>query len=290
MKKRLSLFFALMLILSFLPVYAATDGDAPSPEEALRLAIKNGETEYTLSDDLTLSADLILPVKFTLIVDEGCTLTIPDGVTLKVRNRLFVYGGVVVADGGRLLLDSLPLDNAIMPACVYVLDGGALTVDTGGKLENDGHLFVQNDAAVRVDGDYTVITGTFDDDYTPTSYPALTYCVPYDSAEIDLPGIPPELVTLHYTVYSEEELLSALSLAETFSGRAEIFVLSQKITLPSDTVIGKNGRLELMRETEMTVPQGVTLTNYGVISVMDQNARLTAEAGSEVQNSGIFYF
>ena len=71
MKKRLSLFFALILILSVLPVYAAADGDAPSPaEEALRLAIKNGETEYTLYDDLTLSADLIIPVKFTLTVDE----------------------------------------------------------------------------------------------------------------------------------------------------------------------------------------------------------------------------
>ena len=291
MKKRLSLFFALILILSVLPVYAAADGDAPSPaEEALRLAIKNGETEYTLSDDLTLSGDLILPVKFTLTLWEGCTLTVPDGVALKVRNRLFVFGSVIVADGGRLLLDSIPIDNAITPASVYVLDGGALAVDAGGKLENDGYLFVQNDAAVRVDGDYTVITKTFDEDHGAEIYPALTYCVPCDSAEIDLPGIPPELVTLHYEVYSEEELLSALSQAETFSGRAEIYIISQKITLHSDTVIGKNVRLELMRETEMTVPQGVTLINRGMIWAIDRNVRVTAEAGSEVQNSGIFYF
>ncbi len=291
MKKTLSLFLVLLTVFSLLAPSAAADGEAPSPaEEALRLAIKNGETEYTLYDDLTLSADLIIPVKFTLTVEEGCTLTVPDGVALKVRNNITVYGSVVVSSGGRLRLDSLPIDNAITPAGVNVLDGGALTVDAGGKLENDGFLFVQNDAAVRVDGDYTVITGTFNDDSIPSLYPVLTYCVPYDSAEIDLPGIPPELVTLHYEVYSEEELLSTLSLAESFSGRAHIFVLSQKITLHSDTVIGKNVQLELMRETEMTVPQGVTLTNYGVISVMDRNARLTAEAGSEVKNFGILYF
>ena len=291
MKKRLSLFFTLILILSVLPVYAAADGDSPSPaEEALRLAIKNRETEYTLSDDLTLSADLIIPVKFTLTVEEGCTLTVPDGVALKVRENLFVFGGVVVADGGRLLLDSIPIDNAITPASVYVLDGGALTVDAGGKLENDGYLFVQNDAAVRVDGDYTIITKTFSNDSGVQMYPALAYSVPYDLAEIDLPGIPPELVTLHYEVYSEEELLSALSLAETFSGRVEIYIVSQKITLHSDTAIGKNVWLELLRETEITVPQGVTLTNYGGISATSRNARVTAEAGSEVQNFGIFYF
>ena len=290
MKKRLSLFFALILILSVLPVYAAADGEAPSPEEALRLAIKNGETEYTLYDDLTLSADLIIPVKFTLTVEAGCTLTVPDGVALKVRNRLFAFGSVVVSSGGRLLLDSLPIDNAITPASVYVLDGGALTVDAGGKLENDGYLFVQNDATVRVDGDYTIITKTFSNDSGVQMYPALAYSVPYDLAEIDLPGISPELVTLHYEVYSEEELLSALSLAETVSGRVEIYIVSQKITLHSDTAIGKNVWLELLRETEITVPQGVTLTNYGGISATSRNARVTAEAGSEVQNFGIFYF
>ena len=290
MKKTLSLFLVLLTVFSLLAPSAAADGDAPSPEEALRLAIKNGETEYTLYDDLTLSADLIIPVKFTLTVEEGCTLTVPDGVALKVRENLFVFGGVVVADGGRLLLDSIPIDNAITPASVYVLDGGALTVDAGGKLENDGYLFVQNDAAVRVDGDYTIITKTFSNDSGVQMYPALAYSVPYDLAEIDLPGISPELVTLHYEVYSEEELLSALSLAETFSGRVEIYIVSQKITLHSDTAIGKNVWLELLRETEITVPQGVTLTNYGGISATSRNARVTAEAGSEVQNFGIFYF
>lgn len=290
MKKTLSLFLVLLTVFSLLAPSAAADGEAPSPEEALRLAIKNGETEYTLYDDLTLSADLIIPVKFTLTVEAGCTLTVPDGVALKVRNNITVYGSVVVFSGGRLRLDSLPIDNAITPAGVNVLDGGALTVDAGGKLENDGFLFVQNASAVRVDGDYTVITGTFNDDSTPPSYPVLAYCVPYDSAEIDLPGIPPELVELWYMVYSEEELLSALSLAEAFSGRAHIFAFSQNITLHSDTVIGKNVQLELMRETEMTVPQGVTLTNYGVISTIEWNARLTAEAGSEVKNYGMLYF
>lgn len=291
MKKRLSLFFALILILSVLPVYAAADGEASSPaEEALRLAIKNGETEYTLYDDLTLSADLTLAPRLCLTVAKGCTLTIPDGVALKVRNNITVYGSVVVSSGGRLLLDSLPIDNAITPASVYVLDGGSLTVDAGGKLENDGYLLVQTGAAVRVDGDYTIITKTFSNDSGVQMYPALAYSVPYDLAEIDLPGIPPELVTLHYEVYSEEELLSALSLAETVSGRVGIYIVSQKITLHSDTAIGKNVWLELLRETEITVPQGVTLTNYGGISATSRNARVTAEAGSEVQNFGIFYF
>ena len=290
MKKTLSLFLVLLTVFSLLAPSAAADEEAPSPEEALRLAIKNGETEYTLYNDLTLSADLIIPVKFTLTVEAGCTLTVPDGVTLKVRNNITVYGSVVVSSGGRLRLDSLPIDNAITPAGVNVLDGGALTVDAGGKLENDGFLFVQNDAAVRVDGDYTVITKTFSNDSGVQMYPVLAYSVPYDSAEIDLPGIPPELVTLHYEVYSEEELLSALSLAETVSGRVEIYIVSQKITLHSDTAIGKNVWLELLWETEITVPQGVTLTNYGGISATSRNARVTAEAGSEVQNFGIFYF
>ena len=212
MKKTLSLFLVLLMVFSLLAPSAAADGEAPSPEEALRLAVENREAEYTLSDDLTLSADLTLTPRLCLTVAEGCTLTIPDGVTLTVSGGLDIYGSVVVADGGKLL--STTLINArgeFWLNCVQIFNGGSLTVDDGGEMESD-----QSDVIVSIGGTFCV-NGTFTQTTEPiaeTDYRPRVYCkLPYYTAEYDLPGVPPEYVGLMYDVFNEDALVSALSMA-----------------------------------------------------------------------------
>ena len=283
MKKRLSLFFALAMILSFLPVYAAADGEAPSPaEEALRLAIKKGGEEYTLSDDLTLSADLTLAPRLCLTVAKGCTLTIPDGVTLTVSGGLDIHGSVVVADGGKLL--STTVINArgeFLLNCVQIFDGGSLTVDDGGEMESD-----QSDVIVYIGGTFCV-NGMF----TETDYRPRVYCkLPYYTAEYDLPGVPPEYVGLVYDAFNEDALLSALSIAEAVPNLVHIQTGLVTMTLYSDTLIGKNVVLSLFDGVNIVVAPGAVLTNRGSIEARSQGVELIAEPGAEIRNYGTMDF
>lgn len=290
MKKRLSLFFALILILSVLPVYAAADGDAPSPaEEALRLAIKNGGEEYTLSDDLTLSADLTLAPRLCLTVAKGCTLTIPDGVTLTVSGGLDIHGSVVVADGGKLL--STTVINArgeFLLNCVQIFDGGSLTVDDGGEMESD-----QSDVIVYIGGTFCV-NGMFTQTTEPiaeTDYRPRVYCkLPYYTAEYDLPGVPPEYVGLMYDAFNEDALLSALSIAEAVPNLVHIQTGLVTMTLYSDTLIGKNVVLSLFDGVNIVVAPGAVLTNRGSIEARSQGVELIAEPGAEIRNYGTMDF
>ena len=301
MKKLLSLFFALAMVLSFLPVYAAADGDAPemSGEEArLRAAVAEAaaavgaaddgyvedSTEYELYDALILSDDLTLPENFTLSVLGA--LTVPDGVTLTVNGHIEVHGDIVVSSGGRLLIDTVLHEWGFSLANVYVWEGGTLTVEAGGELESHGELHIDTGTAIRMDGTYTQGTDT----YNEIEYCMLTICVPCDSAEIDLPGLPTELATLLCEVYSEEALLSALSLAETVSNKMQILTGYRQITLHSDATVGKNVRLELRQMANVALAQGVVLTNYGEIWADAWDARLTAAPGSEIWNFGEIWF
>ena len=308
MKKLLSLFFALAMILSFLPVYAAADGDAPemSGEEArLRAAVAEAaaavaaaddgyvedSTEYELYDALILSDDLTLPENFTLSVLGA--VTVPDGVTLTVTTKLYdntgaeIKGLSGVSSGGRLLIDTELHEWGFSLANVYVWEGGKLTVEAGGELESHGELYIDTGTAIRMDGTYTQGTDT---SYKGTEYCMLTLCVPCDSAEIDLPGLPTELATLLCEVYSEEALLSALSLAETVSNKMQILTGYRQITLHSDVTVGKNVRLELRQMADVALAQGVVLTNYGEIWANAWDARLTAAPGSEIWNFGEIWF
>ena len=290
MKKRLSLFFALILILSVLPVYAAADGEASSPaEEALRLAIKNGGEEYTLSDDLTLSADLTLAPRLCLTVAKGCTLTIPDGVTLTVSGGLDIHGSVVVADGGKLL--STTVINArgeFLLNCVQIFDGGSLTVDDGGEMESD-----QSDVIVYIGGTFCV-NGMFTQTTEPiaeTDYRPRVYCkLPYYTAEYDLPGVPPEYVGLVYDAFNEDALLSALSIAEAVPNLVHIQTGLVTMTLYSDTLIGKNVVLSLFDGVNIVVAPGAVLTNRGSIEARSQGVELIAEPGAEIRNYGTMDF
>ncbi len=290
MKKLLSLFFALAMILSVLPVYAAADGEAPSPaEEALRLAIKNGGEEYTLSDDLTLSADLTLAPRLCLTVAKGCTLTIPDGVTLTVSGGLDIHGSVVVADGGKLL--STTVINArgeFLLNCVQIFDGGSLTVDDGGEMESD-----QSDVIVYIGGTFCV-NGMFTQTTEPiaeTDYRPRVYCkLPYYTAEYDLPGVPPEYVGLMYDAFNEDALLSALSIAEAVPNLVHIQTGLVTMTLYSDTLIGKNVVLSLFDGVNIVVAPGAVLTNRGSIEARSQGVELIAEPGAEIRNYGTMDF
>ena len=290
MKKTLSLFLVLLTVFSLLAPSAAADGEAPSPEEALRLAVENREEEYTLSDDLTLSADLTLAPRLCLTVAKGCTLTVPDGVTLTVSGGLDIYGSVVVADGGKLL--STTLINArgeFQLNRVLIFDGGSLTVDAGGEMEsNQSNVIVDSDGAFRVNGTFTQTT----EPIAGTDYRPRVYCnLPYYTAEYDLPGVPPEYVGLLYTdVFNEDALASALSIAETFPNLVHIQTGLVTMTLYSDTVIGENVVLSLFDGVNIVVAQGAVLTNRGSIEARSEGVKLIAEPGAEIRNYGTMDF
>ena len=220
---------------------------------------------------------------------EGCTLTIPDGVTLTVSGGLDIYGSVVVADGGKLL--STTLINArgeFQLNYVQIFDGGSLTVDAGGEMESD-----QSDVDVYIGGTFCV-NGTFTQTTEPiaeTDYRPRVYCkLPYYTAEYDLPGVPPEYVGLLYDAFNEDALVSALSMAETVPNLVHIQTGLVTMTLYSDTVIGENVVLSLFDGVNIIVAPGAVLTNRGSIEARSQGVKLIAEPGAEIRNYGTMDF
>ena len=108
-------------------LYAASE--EASIEEQLRAAIANSESEFSITGDCVLSADLTLPSGFFLHVDDG-TLTIPDGVTLTVVTGSFFasYSAVLIQSGGKFA------NNGTLIA----LEGVSITVEAGGTMDNNG--------------------------------------------------------------------------------------------------------------------------------------------------------
>jgi len=111
-------------------------GSAVDLEAELRAALAS-EGTYTLTETLTLTADLAIPYGAELVLRDPETgaaghLIIPDGVTVNNSDMITADGGgtITVRSGGRL-------DNYDQ---LMLIDGGKLVIEDGGCVMNNGTI------------------------------------------------------------------------------------------------------------------------------------------------------
>lgn len=232
-----------------------------SIEEGLRAAIANKDEAYYISGDVTLSADIVIPDYLTLYIEDSGSLTIPNGVTLTNNSFIGIYSNITIQSGGKIINNG------------HLRSGGSIAVNEGGTLENNAALSLiyspiyMNGTYVRGDESTIFVAATLEEDESQL-----------------FTGISKELVTIDYTVTTEDEIRAALTKIE--DGYVEVYVelIDKSVILTSDLTIPMNCLLILEGDLVFTVPQGKCLKNYGTISISKQSS-LVVETGAMLENN-----
>ena len=248
-------------------LYAVWEKNAPSIEERLRAAIANGESQFDIPGDCTLSAYLVVPDGFNLYVDQG-TLTIPNGVTLTVEPEGFLgsRADTVVQSGGKIV------NNGTLNSFM----GGSITVDNGGTMENNRSFIVFDGGSFHNRGTYTLGENGY-----------LNFEITEGDYKTDLTGVDLKLVLLECWSGREEDIRKLFAEAGNVQYvAAQISDISEatEITLSADLTIPENGGISIGGNAVVTVPQGKTLTNNGDIYLYE-NGRLVIESGAKLVNN-----
>lgn len=201
-------------------------------------------------------------------LDKGLTLetnlTIPDNVQLNI------YGGkLVVPDSVKLVLNGQG---------VHLYKGG-IQVQQGGKLELNTMIFMEYDGVLEVEGSFLSEAG--DGDNVVRFYE-------YGAVPCTVTGVPMEKQRLYVMLRDQEQYwLPGIEQFENNDYSKVFLEILNDVTLPKDLVIPENGYLLIEGMAQkLTIPQGVTLTNYGVLRI--DEAKSIYNYGT-IENRGYFY-
>lgn len=227
-------------------------------EDGLREALQGevDDDEYSmewvnLTDDITLTANLTVPQGFALEINNGATLTVPAGITLTLEGDVYINNGTLkVAPGGKLIM----------------ADNGRCWV----SVENNGHLDMSG---------------------ADTSGLILDRVQKYLGANAQISGIPASDVSAIGNVSSFEQMKTMLS--EVSQYREAMLNTSGVITISEDLEIPENTFMYCHvswrdDSTELIIPSGVTLTNYGNIQ-LDNECILNVHSGGQLTSIGHLY-
>ena len=245
-------------------LYAVWEENAPSIEEQLRAAIANGESEFRITGDCVLSADITVPDSFVLYVEQG-TFTVPNGVTLTIAGDgcLASIANTAIQSGGKIV------NNGTINSCY----NGDVTIENGGALENEGIVSVYSGGTFHNNGTYTSGDNSF---------------MSFDMGESDLAagltGVDLSLVTLRCWSGNEADIRSLFAQAKNAKRIVGGISEEESITLTADLTLPKNGSFTV--NGELIVPQGVTFTNNGAMTV--NRGCLVIESGAKLVNTNVF--
>ena len=244
-------------------LYAVWEKNGASVEEQLRAAIANGENEFYLVDDLTLSADLTIPQHFFLLVHYA-TFTIPNGVTLTIDDYGSFYAShTVIQSGGKVV------SNGVFGSYL----GGSITVEKGGTLENNGIAGVDAGGSLHNYGAYA-----------QTENAELYFLINKANPKIDLIGIDRKYVQLLAYATTESEIRALFSQADGIYKASAHIIGTTDITLSADLTIPQNVIIRISENSVLTVPQNVSLVNNSEILLLE-NGRLVIESGAVLVNN-----
>ena len=218
------------------------EGSGLTVEERLRNAIARGDSQFNITGDCVLSANLTVPANFNLFWNQG-TLTIPDGVTLTIeRSGYIAVSDMVIQSGGKIV------NNGAISAGM----SAKITVESGGTLENNLSVSVSSGGSFHNNGTYT-----------PGARGNLYFDIGEGNLDTDLTGVDLKLVALTRSVKKEADIRALFAEAENVNSVVATLFESTAITLSDDLTIPENGDVTMDGNAVLTVPQGKTLTNNG---------------------------
>lgn len=275
------------------------DSSTAMTGEELLAALEAAEYGYGLTGPVVIDSEITLPSGTTLTIREGASITVAEGGVLTTKCSISVFSAYdeevafTVEDGG----------SWINSTYLGLWDGMTLTVEEGGSLTNNGTITVNegsamtvagtltNNSWMTVDGGTLTVTGTYEHGYNIL----LTANTPDTISGIDTSEI-----ALEVEVFSEEELVNILSVAENYATTSYIRISNpdsdgdgvyESITLTESAVIPSNVLLQIRMRSgetaELILAEGVTLTNNGGISILDDGTLTVLEGASLINNDRI---
>lgn len=199
----------------------------------------------TLEKPVQLERDLVIPETVGLHISGG-HITVPDAVTLTLN-------------GGE----------------VRLLEGG-ITVPEGGSLEVNTMIFLHRNGVLQVEGTFRSEIG--DGDNVVLFYEnGMTPCT--------VTGVPLENQRIYVILREQQDYWAdGIKLFENSDYSKAFLEIMTDMTLTGDLTVPENGFLLMEGDSNtLTVPEGVTLTNRGVIR-LDEGKTLQNEGA--VDNTG----
>ena len=296
---------------------AYQEDNSVSSLDALKAAIDAGETNIVVSDSI------ICGPEDTLTIPENVTVEIPDSATLLLNGTVNIagtvinhgtvwvnmncvatvassgsitnYGNIHVGFGDGEYSSTLNIAGEVVSYGYFnVTDHGTVNVtgtlsnqmngpeagfiDLKGKLMVTGTLKNQSGPSITVEGGtLDVSNGTYSGMFPVTVF--------LSNVSTAVSGINGNMLNYCYRVTDQDGLLAAIDAAETYGHiNAEMnagFTLTESVTLSNMmlTVYGMNGN-----PVELTVADGVTLTNNAEIRI-GIDATLTVAEGGTLHNN-----
>ena len=186
--------------------------------------------------------------------------TLSADLTLDGADITVYYGAILTVPSGKTLTVDVPMR---LSGKIVVEDGGSLVVTDGTQITVDGKLTVAPGASVKAG------SGSI-------------YCADWNSPDRgEISGVPGAYLCVDALAFDFDDLQTLLAECVEF---ASCEIWASGITMGNDVTIPKNVTLVAGNRT-LTIPAGTTLTNYGSISVEEQNA-LVIEDGGILNNQG----
>lgn len=232
--------------------YGTWQGNAP-----IRASMTQSEFEallaaggtVTLDTSVTLEKNLTIPDTVALTISGG-NIVVPKGLVLTVNTGVTLYnGGITVAEGGKLNLNSM----------IFLHANGVLQVD----------------GTFRSGGEGMEVVRFYDNGLTPCT----------------VTGVPEANQRLYVILRDQSQYWTTgieVFESEAYRNFGRVFLdIVSDVTLPGDLTIPENGILIIEgTATNLTVPQGMTLINHGVLRI--DEAKSLYNYGT-IKNHGYFY-
>ena len=255
--------------------------------------------------------------------DVTCTAHYPAENSTWTEDVLLDYGGEITwlpigaisqeafaaalesCEGYYVLSDTVEIsEDMTLPEVRVEVDGGAIIVNEGVTLTNNGGVVIQDGGAVTVNGTLVndgwyldvesggslVVNGTFTGSDICINGGSLTNNGTLDISQVHVGVMTLDDITLagvaedqiHYTVTptTTDELIAALALVEEYNPWIGI---EQDLTINKDVTIPDGANVAFENVT-LTVASGATLTLDGELTVRPNSALVVAEGGKLVNN------
>ena len=349
-KRWFSLFLALLMVFSLLPVSALAEDDAPAAEPTEEVSLPAEETpepepsaEPTAEPEPSAeptaepesSAEPEQPAQTeeqaeTEAADEPSPLALDETAddtseteSVEAQLRAAIQNG----SGSFEVSENLTLSESLAIPDGFTLnitgDAVTLTIPNGVTLTNEGDVYVNSGATIRIEAGGTMVNalalslfsrgalvvengGSFQ--FVDTGFANVwggtitvsesgiySYGDAYSNHTdfhteggdytTDLIGLPADFVTLVTNVSTEDGIRAVFAKSGQVHSVCAVLSDTASVELASHLEIPADGELQITGAASLTVPAGMTLTNNGFI-YMSGSARLTVNEGGETVNNG----
>lgn len=258
-------------------------------QSALEAALESCDGLYELDKNVDITSNFTVPDGVTLWMNAGSSLNAAEGVTLTVDGSLIMeYAAVTIPDNatfivnGHAVMNSSTLtvaEKALMVNNCYGIEingSSVLTIDC--ELQNNGFIWL-NSGTMNLNGDYVAWA---DNSETNSAVGIVLYnwfCAKLNGAE--------KIRNLYCRteVYNTQMLKKAMEPQNCLFQDVHIgcdITLEEDVTIPCGVTLYVNPMDENGDSVTLTVPEGMTLTNEGVLNVYD--GQLTVEKGATLDN------